>query len=139
MKKYLKYIVLLGFIGIVTAYYMYNKPHKNMEKAKADYSIEASNLLTAFEADESAANAKYLDKTIEVSGTVREASTDDEGMINVTLDTDNELSGVVCQLDNLTTHKKTTFEPGEKVSFKGICTGMLMDVIIVRCVQTNQS
>lgn len=139
MKKYLKYILLLGVIGIGAAYYMYNKPHKNMEKAKADYSIEASNLLTAFEEDESAANTKYLDKTLEISGTVKETRTDEEGMVSVTLETGNELSGVICQLDNLTTHKKTDFQAGEKVIFKGLCTGMLMDVIIVRCVQTNQS
>ena len=32
---------------------------------------------------------------------------------------ENELSGVICQLDNLATHKKTNFNPGENVVFKG--------------------
>jgi hypothetical protein len=44
---------------------------------------------------------------------------------------------VNCQLDELTEHKNTTFTPGDKVIFKGICTGMLMDVVMVRCVEVE--
>ena len=136
MKKILFSLGILGLIGLAIGLYVYNKPHKNIEKSAADFKIEANQLLTEFEANESEANKKYLDKLIEVTGTVREMSSDEEG-ISVILESENPLSGVICQLDNLTTHKKTSFQTGEKVTFKGLCTGMLMDVILVRCVQVN--
>src|SRR5690606_11904509 len=100
-----------------------------------DFVVAAPAFFSEFELDETAANLKYLDKVIEISGSVRSFSKDEEGIVSITLGTDNELSGVICQLDQLTTHKRTTFESGEAVKFKGICTGMLMDVVLVRCVE----
>lgn len=134
MKKLLGIGLLLALIGLGVGYFMYNKPHQNMERAKADVSIKATELFSAFESDESAANEKYLDKIIQVSGAVKEVSTDEEGNISLTLESGSEMFGVICQMDNLTEHEKTDFQPGEQVTLKGKCTGMLMDVVLVRCV-----
>ena len=134
MKKLLGIGLLLALIGLGTGYFIYNKPHQNMDKAKAELALDAKALFTAFETDESGANEKYLDKVIEVTGTVKEMSTDDTGNISITLETGSDMFGVICQMDNLTEHEKTDFQPGEKVTLKGICTGMLMEVVLVRCV-----
>ena len=134
MKRLLGIGLLLALLGLGVGYFMYNKPHQNMDKAKVDVALEASELFTAFETNEAEANEKYLDKIIKVSGTVKEVSTDDEGNISVTLESGSEMFGVVCQMDDLTKHAKTNFEPGEQITFKGVCTGMLMDVVLVRCV-----
>jgi len=137
MKKYLFSIGLLGLIGASIALYLYNKPHKDIKTSKTDFTMEAEQLFSEFEENEAVANTKYLDKLIEVKGTVREVSSDDEGNVSVILNSENELSGVICQLDNLTSHEKTNFNPGESVAFKGICTGMLMDVVMVRCIEVK--
>ena len=137
MKKYLFSIGFLGLIGASIALYLYNKPHKNIKNSKTDFTMEAEQLFSEFEENEADSNTKYLDKLIEVKGIVREMNSDDEGNVNVFLKTENELSGVICQLDNLTSHEKTKFNPGESVAFKGICTGMLMDVVMVRCVEVE--
>ncbi|MCB0597633.1 MAG: hypothetical protein H6557_31345 [Lewinellaceae bacterium] len=134
MKRLLGIGLLLALLGLGVGYFMYNKPHQNMDKAKVDVALEASELFTAFETNEAEANEKYLDKIIKVSGTVKEVSTDDKGNISVTLESGSEMFGVVCQMDDLTKHAKTNFEPGEQITFKGVCTGMLMDVVLVRCV-----
>lgn len=134
MKKLLGIGLLLALIVGGAGYFMYNKPHQNMEKAKADVVLDARELFTAFEANETEANQKYLDKVVKVSGLVKEVSTDEEGNVSVTLESGSEMFGVICQMDNLTQHDKTDFKPGEQVTFKGICTGMLMDVVLVRCV-----
>lgn len=105
-----------------------------MEKAEADMTLESTALFSAFEANEAEANEKYLDKVIKISGTVKEVNTDEEGNISLTLESGNELFGVICQMDNLTKQEKTDFKIGEQVTLKGICTGMLMDVVLVRCV-----
>ncbi|MCB0581452.1 MAG: hypothetical protein KDD10_19340 [Phaeodactylibacter sp.] len=134
MKKLLGIGLLLALIAGGIGYFMYNKPHQNMENAKADVVLDARELFTAFEANETEANQKYLDKVVKVSGLVKEVSTDEEGNVSVTLESGSEMFGVICQMDNLTQHDKTDFKPGEQVTFKGICTGMLMDVVLVRCV-----
>lgn len=108
-----------------------------MESATADLQASASALLTAFEMDEASANTQYLDKVVQVSGVVRSSSRDDAGNVSVVLQTDNEMSGIICQLDELTEHARTDFKPGEQVVFKGKCTGFLMDVVLVRCVEVK--
>jgi hypothetical protein len=134
MRKILLIGGVLAIGAAVVAYLIYNKPHQNMDKATADIQITASELLSAFESDESAANAKFLDKIVAVTGEVRETSTTEEGVTTIVLDTGSAMSGIVCELDTLTEHPKTDFQPGETITVKGVCTGMLMDVVLVRCV-----
>ena len=134
MKKLIGIGLLLALLGVGVGYFMYNKPHQNMEKAEADMTLESTTLFSAFESNEAEANEKYLDKIIKISGTVKEVNTDEEGNISLTLESGNELFGVICQMDNLTKQEKTDFKIGEPVTLKGICTGMLMDVVLVRCV-----
>jgi len=133
-KKYLKYLLLLVVIGGAFGFYMYNKPHQNMTKAVADLQITATQIFTDFDTDESQANAKYLDKIVAISGIIKEISTDENGMTSLTLEAGSDMFGVICQMDNLTKHTRTDFQEGEKVKMKGICTGVLMDVVLVRCV-----
>ncbi len=135
MKKYLKYILLLTVVGGVGFYFYSNKPHKNMTKAAVEMQLSSIQLFADFENNEEEANGKYLDKIMEVSGKVKEISLDEEGRTSITLESGSEMFGVICQLDNLTKHARTNFKEGEEIKLKGICTGVLMDVILVRCVE----
>ena len=135
MKKYFKYLLVLAVLGAAVAYYMYNKPHKNISKAKADLELSALQLFTDFQDDEPKANTKYLDKIVAIEGVVKAVSKDENGMTSVTLEAGSDMFGVICQMDDLSQHKRLDFQEGEKVKFKGICTGVLMDVVLVRCVE----
>ncbi len=135
MKKYLIILAILAVAGMVIGYSIYNKPHQNIAKAGSDFQMTATELFDSFEADEAAANKKYLDKIIEVSGTVREVKTGEEGSATVILEAGSMMFGVSCQLDPLTKHKRTDFKEGEAIILKGKCTGILMDVVLVRCVE----
>lgn len=134
MKKALLAIGLLLIVALGVGYFIYNKPHENMHRKAPDYSMSATELFQEFEADEAAANEKYLDKVVEVRGEVQDISTDEQGITTVTLSTEG-MFGIICKLDELTDHSRTDFEVSEQVTFKGICTGMLMDVVLVRCVE----
>lgn len=136
MKRTLLVVLLLVLIGAFVGYKMYNKPHENIENATADLKISAEQLFTEFETDENAANEKYLDKLVQVSGTVQSADTDENGITKVILDSGG-MFGVVCQLDELSEHKRKDFSEGEQVNFKGKCTGINMDVLLVRCVEVE--
>ena len=133
--KLLKIGLVLAALGLIAGLYLYNKPHQNMMSATTDISMDATQLFEAFEANENVSNEKYLDKIIEVKGKVREVKKDETGNLSVILETDDMMFGVVCQLDELSTPKRTAFQPGEEVTFKGVCTGVLMDVVLVRCVE----
>ena len=135
--------VIAGIAGLallmgLVAYFMYNKPHADMHRAASDFTMTSQELFAAFESDEAAANQKYLDKVLQVTGEVLETSTDEEGLVTVNLDGGGMMFGVICKLDPLSDPARTTFPSGAEVTFKGICTGMLMDVVLVRCVEVRR-
>lgn len=141
MKPIIKYglwavlavIVIGGYIG----YKMWNKPHRAVATAEADVKLEATDLYTQFTTDEATANSKYLDKIVQVCGTVSQVSSENN-VVSIQLDAGDPLGGVLCELDPLSEHKRTDFKPGEKVCFKGICSGYLSDVVLNRCSEVNQ-
>ncbi|MCB0644374.1 MAG: hypothetical protein KDC44_22170 [Phaeodactylibacter sp.] len=126
-------VVLVGGLGF--AYALYNKPHQNIKKQEAAFELPAGTFLTEFETDETSANGKYLDKVVQVNGVVEDFKVDEQGVTSVRLKAGDGFAGVVCQLDELTEHERLEFKKGETVTFKGICTGMLMDVVLVRCIE----
>lgn len=134
LKKALLAILVLGLIGLAVGYYLWNKPHENIEAAKPDIAVSAADLFAAFETDENAANAEYLDKIIEVSGTVAESGTNEDGSARVVLESGG-MFGVACSLDPLTKHPRTVFPVGEQIRLKGKCSGYNLDVQLDRCVE----
>ncbi len=135
MKKYIKYLFVVLALAVGFGFYMYHKPHQNMATTKAEKKLSAGELFQQYEANEAAGDQAFLNKILAVNGKVTKVEKDDDGMISVSLATDSEMFGVICQLDNLSEHKRIDFKEGETVQFKGICTGVLMDVIMVRCIE----
>ena len=125
------FLLVAGFIG----YKIYHKPHQNIQTAAADYRLTATELFTAFDENEKAANAKYLDKIISVTGEIAAVAEDDTGQVTVTLDGGGMLGGVVCKSDNFSENGIKNPRAGEEITLKCKCTGMLMDVVLVRCVK----
>lgn len=129
-------LIAVGTIVVISAgigIYLWNKPHKNMQRAEADMSITAPELMAAFNEDETAANATYLDKVVAVTGTVTEATTND-GVTLVSLETNDDFGAISCELDRFSEHNRTTFTPGEQITLKGLCSGKTIDVVLVQCV-----
>lgn len=126
-------IIVLGIIG----YYQYNKPHANMQKMRPDFELSATELREAFQNDEALANSRFLDKIILVTGVVKEIKSDDTQK-QILLETGDLMSNVNCSLDHLAEH--TSFDllkQGSQIKIKGICTGILMDVEMDRCILMN--
>ena len=134
MKKFLIVTVILILGAGIFGYLQWNKPHEDISAAKSDITISANELLTAFQTGEEAANAKYNDKVVEVTGAVREV-TQTEGVTIVRLDAGDSMDGVTCELDADVKHKRTDFKTGDPVTFKCTCSGMNMDVVLNRCVE----
>ncbi|MBK8610945.1 MAG: hypothetical protein IPL84_13635 [Chitinophagaceae bacterium] len=117
--------VSIGFVG----YKLYTKPHRNIEETKA-IPVSARELARAYENDETEANAKYLDKVLEIQGEINDVSTNQKGEPVITMK-GTDLSGLICTLEGKSVRE---IKPNKSVSIKGICTGFLTDVVLVRCI-----
>ena len=77
-------------------------------------------------------NELYLNKVISVSGKIQNVLADTSG-VAITLQTSSGLFGVTCKMDE-TNLDVSHYSEGQTVKIKGLCTGYLMDVILIRCV-----
>ena len=131
MKKLLVILLALGLIGAAIGAYLYNKPAAKTVTADAAYVVNATDLFAEFEQNEEAANQKYLNKVLQVTGTVADIDPADSQGVSVMLATSHPMSGVSCQLADASPAKD--LKPGDPVQVKGLCTGMLMDVVLTKC------
>ncbi len=128
MKKTILIILLLGVIaGAITAYMLWNKPHRTAEE-KPFAMISANDLFMEFSSDETAAWTKYRDKVIQVAGTVEEIKTDASGNTDIVFTTDDILGKVVITLKQGATVNGAIV--GSVIEVKGICNGFLSDVLL---------
>lgn len=125
-------VAVLFLLGLAIGGYLYFKPNPSVASMKTDVTLTSGDLLAAFEADEAAANDAYLDQVIAITGTIIDTTTSADGLLTLTLDTGNPVSGVICEMEADRDHG--TLAIGAPVTLKGLCTGYLMDVVLVRCV-----
>lgn len=130
------YFFLAAFccIAAIVVYKMYNKPHADLTTSKADFNINAADLLLEFESNEEAAQTKYLNKIIAVTGTLTEIQQVENKTIWI-LDTGNPLSTIQCEMDPrfLESSKKAEVA-GKVVTLQGLCSGKLMDIVMSQVV-----
>ena len=62
-------VILIVAAGIAGYNYIY-QDHRDIKTEKAAFTVKATELTKAFQSDETAATQKYLNKTIEVQGTL---------------------------------------------------------------------
>ena len=119
-------VVLLGF-GIVRGYvyYLKNKPHRDVTKEQA-IQVTAQQIFDDFMNNEAQANQKYLNKAIQVTGEVAEAKKNQDNKTVVLLRTSDPIFGVNCTFKE----EPGELQAGNTITFKGICTGFLSDVVI---------
>ncbi len=130
MKKLIGVVLLLLAIGVGTAIYLWNKPHEKVEDRKG-IETDAVELVAAFNDDESTANELYLNKAIEVSGTVGEIDTNQEGGIMIILDTGDPFAGVQCAMRE----SGVNVTPKQSVTVKGFCSGFgITGVSLTDCI-----
>lgn len=135
MKRNLLLAATVVFLAVgATGFYMYNKPRPGLKNAKPVASMSANALYEDYSSDEDAANTNYLGKVIEVEGRIAEITVKDEANVSLVLDCESApMGGVTAAID--TRHSSAShLKPGDIVTVKGRCTGMLMDVVLVDCI-----
>jgi hypothetical protein len=133
MKKKIIIVILVVFVsGISYAYYLFNKKHVSVSEVKPAFTMDAHLLVSEYDSNEKTANSKYLGKVIEVQGVVAEKMKDQKGNYNVTLQ-GPDISGIGCEFEPAAQNYVMQIKEGQKVTIKGVCTGVLMDVVMVDC------
>lgn len=131
MKKrsFIAFILFAISIGAASLlfYTKWNKPHKSVENADA-VQIYADDLFSAFSENEQQATQKYNGKVLEITGIVSSTASNQEGKTIVQLQTNDPLFGINCTME-----KNTGIKQGETVTIKGVCSGFITDVILIRC------
>ena len=133
MKKKIIILILVVFVsGVSYAYYLFNKKHVSVSEVKPAFTMDAHLLVSEYDSNEKTANSKYLGKVIEVQGVVAEKMKDQKGNYNVTLQ-GPDISGIGCEFEPAAQNYVMQIKEGQKVTIKGVCTGVLMDVVMVDC------
>jgi hypothetical protein len=127
MSKGFKITLLIFAVVIVAggiiAYKMFTKPRRDVANEKG-IAVSAAQLVSEFQQNEAQANAKYLNKPVEVTGTVADVQQNQDGKTTVLLSSNDAMAGVFCTLKQ----SDATIAAGASITIKGICHGMLSDV-----------
>ena len=123
-------IVLLIFAAAIFGaagygYYVWNKPARDVTEEKG-LQISAVAIFDSFTVNENRANALYLNKAIQVTGTVTEIKNNQAGETVIYLQSNDPVFGVNCTFKE----NPGALTKGGTITFKGVCTGFLSDVII---------
>ena len=132
MKKRTLLIALLVIVagGGLYAWREYQRKPAGAAEMKADEHVDAEAFFKAFSEDEAAADLRFRNKVVQVSGKVRSADKDQYGKINVVLETGDPLAGVICEFDGTA---NVNYAPGDPATIKGFYQGFNLDILLQRC------
>jgi hypothetical protein len=106
-----------------------------MSKAHPDFVMTATALEKEFEANETQASTRYINKILEVAGTIASINTAKDNVLTISLKTESDLSSVICTFPAVADPSK--FRAGDKITLRGECSGFLMDVLLNNCAAVN--
>ena len=127
-KKWLRWIFLaivaMALAGGAIFYYVMTAEFADTTSEKPAYTISAIDLLTEFQQNDSAANKKYVEQILAVSGRVSEV----EGVdTSATVKFVDSLTGsyLIFDFQSATSRQAAALQPGESVTLKGSCSGSI--------------
>ena len=139
MKKLWKIAIVLIIIGIIGAaygwFFVYNKPHRDFEKAKADFSLNASECFLAY-ADVSGVEDQYTGKVLEITGKPSSIESSDSLVIIVFAFREGMFGdeGIRCTVLPNYNDAALSINKEFPVTIKGFCAGYNgTDVILEQC------
>lgn len=119
-------VLLILVIAAIVVYREYNRENADMINTDADAHVQASQLIAAFEKNDSVANLDYRNKILIVSGTVRSLDTSSDHH-TIVLGDSSSMSSVRCLLDTKHIQTAEGLTIGTIVRIKGAITGFKKD------------
>lgn len=135
MKRKILTIVLLAAISVfIYSLYQYNKPHRNIGKEKASFSLSVEELYSQFEANIDQASTKYADKVMTLSGKIAKVEQNQSGGFNVLMKGEN--LRINCEMDPAARINTENLKTDLPVKIKGLFIGfddLLQEVQFKKC------
>lgn len=138
------FVLIAAVLAAFYVYKEYNRTNSDLSKLKPDIEIFAVDLIKEFEAGDSAANKKYLDKIIELTGNVNKLEKDDAGDYTIVIGDTLSMSSVRCLSDTNHRSDAAIVKENSTITIRGVCTGFKKnellgenlgsDVELTRCV-----
>ena len=150
-KKLIRIAIILTAAGVLiggaVGLYMYNKPHRDVQSLRSDFSLTGTQLVTEYMEDRLAADNKYLvadgnSKILEVTGMVSKISENYNNLKVVLLKSEGDAAGVSAGFKTETNHNAENLEIGETITVKGVIRsgasydedlGFYENVILEKC------
>jgi hypothetical protein len=130
MKKIISILLILAVIGGVAAALVWkfyvNKPHKDIEHAKADYTLTTKQLWDGFVNNGKQADSLYNDKIVEISGMLSRTEKSDTLVYAVFVMEADSMFGdksIRCEMLKKFNDETSQLTAGQEVKIKGYCTG----------------
>lgn len=153
MKKWIKILLILAVTGIIAAVLVFkfyiNKPHLDIENAKAEYTFKADELYTEFK-NNNLADSLYADKVIEISGSISKIEIPSDSLVVAVFSQNKDTTqtntddlfaeleadgGIRCSMLFKFNEETKKIEVSSPVKIKGLCIGKQgSDVIFEKCV-----
>lgn len=118
-------IILAGAASFIVYKYVYNKPHPNYVKEKADLTIAAKRLWVDYSMNKDIADPKYTGKIIEVVGSIMRVESVDNMVIVVFAYKKGDFGDEGIRVTMLPAYHQAAkgINPFKNVKIKGLCTG----------------
>ena len=126
-------VLLIVALCIRIGVYKYNEAQPDTSDIQADVQISAMAIMETYESNEPHANDLYLNKYVDVTGTIAKIVTDEK--CSLYLKTNSMLGFVIAELSDCSI--TSDIREGSSVTVRGLCSGYLSDVILVRSVLAN--
>ncbi len=122
LKKTLVLIAILVAVGGGAIWYIFNLKFSDTRELKADYTVNALDLIHEFEKNDSLSNRKYSEKIVEVKGMVSEVEAADT-TVNIKMADSTSGSYIIFAFQQQHLAEAKNIKQGDNVSIKGSCSG----------------
>ena len=130
LKKVILPLLIIALVAAGAVYYyvfVYSvQNHRNINDEDA-ITVVADSLAQHFTNDEVIANAKYLNKVLEIKGVVIDTASNQQGKATVTIGNVSSMANVFVTLGE---RPVVAIKLNDTIRVKGICSGFLSDVVI---------
>lgn len=126
--------LLIGPLAVYISFtfakeYLENEKHADTQSTSADYTINAADLIREFQANDSAANAKYREKILTVNGIISVLENPNDSTANIRF-TDSTGSYAIFPFQGESVADVKKLKEGDAVSIKGSCSGGMFSEIL---------
>lgn len=122
-KKIIIGVLILVLAAGGTIWYVLNEKFTDTAERKADYAVNALDLIKEFQKSDSLANAKYIEKIVTVNGVVSKIEPVSDTIVNIKMSDSATGDYIIFALQQEHASEAKQLKEGEQASVKGSCSG----------------